>query len=43
MRYFSGAETFFEREGAADFRFAPKFAKHLHQPAISIRVGSCTL
>jgi len=24
------------------FRFAPQFAKHLHQPVISMAAGSCT-
>jgi len=41
----SGAGTFFEQRGGGrkyKFRFASKFAKHLHQPVISKRVGSCT-
>jgi len=42
----SGAGTFFGIEGAENIkyklRFAPKFVKHLHQPVISMGVGSCT-
>jgi len=40
------AETFFEQGGESGikykFRFATKFAKYLHQPVISMGVGSYT-
>jgi len=42
----SGAETFFEQEAENlkyKFSFAPKLAKYLHQPVISMGVGPCTI